>query len=208
MEAFPDFFSKASAVAVQLLQVRVACQLWGEQPEAAALRSSVAETRGGSATAQDLRNCAADWSRCEVPRLMQENFKKVRLQSAEAVAHVPVLGDFKLKLENVRLEGLELDKASTGISLGEDGTLVLVIRGLDAVVNGHLQWRRKSFPFISGGCQAVVTAEVSSSASNFHLQLLRQWQVSCRWSDQGQAFMPAVLLRDPLATSPLTPCQN
>jgi hypothetical protein len=71
-----------------------------------------------------------------------------------------VLGDFKIKLEQVKLDGLKVDKASTGVSLGDDGTFVLLVSGLSAVVEGHVKWRRTEFPFISGGCQVKVTAEV------------------------------------------------
>ena len=45
---------------------------------------------------------------------LQENFKKVHLESITTVAHVPVIGDFAIKLENVKLEGVSLDQASTG----------------------------------------------------------------------------------------------
>ena len=93
---------------------------------------------------------------------MQENFKKVSLKTVTATAHVPVLGDFDIKLENVKLTSLELDNSSTGISLGDDGTFVFVVRGLAAAVEGHFQWRRTTFPFISGGCQAHITAEVQN----------------------------------------------
>ena len=77
-----------------------------------------------------------------------------------AVARVPVLGDFDIKLENVRLEGIKLDQSTTGVSLGDDGNFDLVVSGMDAIVSGHFQWRRTKFPFISGGCQAQVTAVV------------------------------------------------
>ena len=102
---------------------------------------------------------------------MQENFKKVKLDSVTAIAHVPVLGDFAIKLENVKLEGLALDGTSTGVSLADDGTFVLLVQGLDAVVNGHFQWRRTKFPFISGGAQAQVTAVVR--IKGFGLQISR-----------------------------------
>ena len=45
---------------------------------------------------------------------LQENFKKVHLESITTVAHVPVIGDFTIKLENVKLEGVSLDQTSTG----------------------------------------------------------------------------------------------
>ena len=92
--------------------------------------------------------------------VMQENFKKVSFNTVTAVAHVPVLGNFDIKLENVKLNSLELDNSSTGISLGDDGTFVFRVTGLAAAVEGHFQWRRTAFPFISGGCQAQITAEV------------------------------------------------
>lgn len=92
--------------------------------------------------------------------LFQENFKKVSLKTATATAHIPVIGDFTIKLEDVKLTALDVDKSSTGVSLGEDGTFVLLVDSLAAVVEGHFQWRRAKFPFISGGCQVRVTAEV------------------------------------------------
>lgn len=104
--------------------------------------------------------------------LLQENFKKVKLDSVTAVAQVPVIGPFNIKLENVKLEGLKLDQTSTGVSLGDDGTFSLVISNLDAIVNGHFQWKRTKFPFISGGCQAQVTAVVSQISPNFCLKFL------------------------------------
>lgn len=82
------------------------------------------------------------------------------------MAHVPVLGDFKIKLEQVHLERLDVNKTSTGVSLGQDGSLVLHVAGLDAIVSGHLHWRRTQFPFISGGCQAEVTAQVCFKSNN------------------------------------------
>ena len=102
-------------------------------------------------------------SRCRIDDAhpdSQENFKKVHLKAATAIAHIPVVGDFTIKLENVKLTALEVDDSSTGVSLGQDGTFVLLVSGLAAVVEGHFQWRRNSFPFISGGCQTRVTAEV------------------------------------------------
>ena len=104
----------------------------------------------------------------------QEKFRTVSLKTASAVAHIPVFGDFTIKLQDVKLDGLDLDQASTGISLGEDGSFVLLVSGLAAIVEGHFQWRRNSFPFISGGCQAKVTAEVCLNfLHNYcqHLQL-------------------------------------
>lgn len=100
---------------------------------------------------------------------VQDNFKKVQLKTATATAHIPVLGDFDIKLKNVKLSNLQLDKASTGISLGDDGTFVFVVQGLAATVDGHFQWRRTKFPFISGGCQTRVIAEVSHTQEHCHI---------------------------------------
>lgn len=84
----------------------------------------------------------------------------MQLKTASATAHIPVVGDFVIKLKDVKLTTLDIDSSSTGVSLGEDGTFVLLVNKLAAAVEGHFQWRRTKFPYISGGCQVKVTAEV------------------------------------------------
>lgn len=113
-----------------------------------------------------LRNLATYGKSPEVMILhcWQERFRTVSLKTASAVAHIPVLGDFLIRLEDVKLDGLDMDQTSTGISLGEDGSFVLAISGLAAIVEGHFSWRRTSFPFIKGACQARVTAQVRSGS--------------------------------------------
>ncbi len=59
---------------------------------------------------------------------------------------VPVLGQFRVDLADITLEGLDLADTSTGLALGDDGAFLLSVQGLRAGVTTRFTYQRTSFP--------------------------------------------------------------
>ncbi|KAK9814626.1 hypothetical protein WJX72_008927 [[Myrmecia] bisecta] len=93
-------------------------------------------------------------------QLVKENFKAIHLPDVEARVSIPVVGHLHLKLMDIKLDELSLERTDTGLELGQDGTLVLHVTGLDAVVNCNFHFDRSGFgPSFGGGGHAKITAE-------------------------------------------------
>ena len=59
---------------------------------------------------------------------------------------VPVLGQFRVDLSDILLEGLDLSEARSGLALGPDGAFLLTVDQLKATVNTRFTYQRTSFP--------------------------------------------------------------
>jgi hypothetical protein len=59
---------------------------------------------------------------------------------------VPVLGQFRVDLSGITLEGLDLSKAKSGLALGADGAFLLSVDQLKANVNARFTYQRTTFP--------------------------------------------------------------
>ena len=69
---------------------------------------------------------------------------------------VPVLGQFRVDLSNIVLEGLDLSEAESGLALGPDGAFLLTVDQLKATVNAHFTYQRTSFPQVHADCTVHV----------------------------------------------------
>ena len=72
-----------------------------------------------------------------------------------AARAVPVLGQFRVDLADITLEGLDLADASTGLALGGDGAFLLSVQGLRASVTTRFTYQRTSFPQARSGRPAA-----------------------------------------------------
>ena len=62
---------------------------------------------------------------------------------------VPVLGQFRVDLSGITLEGLDLAEAKSGLALGPDGAFLLSVDQLKANVNARFTYQRTSFPQVT-----------------------------------------------------------
>ncbi|CAL8464093.1 g3628 [Coccomyxa elongata] len=91
-------------------------------------------------------------------QLVRDHLSKTFLGSLETFADVPVLGKFRVNLDDIQLDGLDLSDANTGLALGPDGAFLLTVDNLRTNVNANFAYQRMQFPQFGGNGRAQVTA--------------------------------------------------